>query len=69
MIVEIDNAEIKERWPHLKDLNLDFSNTKDISVLTSSEMPTLNTCQEIWKGKPSESIATKTIRGWVLMGG
>lgn len=47
MIVEIDNAEIKERWPHLKDLNLDFSNTKDISVLTSSEMPTLNTCQEI----------------------
>ena len=36
---KIDNAEIKDKWPHLKDVNLDFSNTRDISILTGPDMP------------------------------
>ena len=66
---KIDNAEIKDKWPHLKDLNLDFSNTRDISILIGADMPTLHIDQEIRKGKPNEPITIKTILGWVLMGG
>ena len=54
---------------HLKDVNLDFSNTTDTSILINIDMPTLHIGQEIRKGKPNEPIAIKTIFGWVLMGG
>ena len=64
---KIDNTEIRNKWLHLKDVNLDFSNTRDISILTGADMPTLHIGQEIRIGKPNEPIAIKTILGWVLM--
>ena len=66
---KIDKTEIKEKWPHLKDVKLHLSNTRDISILISTDMPTLHIDQEIRKGKPNESVAIKTILDWVLMGG
>ena len=27
---KIHNTEIKHEWPHLKDVNLDFSSTREI---------------------------------------
>ena len=66
---KIDNVEIKNKWPHLKNVKLDFSISRDISILIGADMPTLYIGQEIRKGKPSEPIAIKTILGWVLMGG
>ena len=58
---KIDNTEIRNKWLHLKDVNLDFSNTRDISILIGAVMPTLHIVQEISKGKPNEPIAIKTI--------
>ena len=54
---------------HLKDVNLDFSNTTDTSILIDTDMTTLHIGQEIRKGKSNEPIAIKTIFGWVLMRG
>ena len=53
---------------HFKHINLEFSNTRDISILIGTDMPTLHIGQEIRKGKSNEPIAIKTILGWVLMG-
>ena len=58
---KIDNTEIKDKWPHLKDVKLDFSNMRDISILIGADVPTLHISQEIRKGKPSEPISIKTI--------
>ena len=54
---------------HLKDVNLDFSNTTDTSILIDTDMTTLHIGQEIRKGKSNEPIAIKTIFGLVLMRG
>ena len=56
---KIDNAEIKDKWPHLKDVQLNFSNTRDVSILIGADMPTLHISQEIRKGKPNDPIAIK----------
>ena len=46
-----------------------FSNSRNISILIGADMSTVYIGQEIRKGKPNEPIASKTILGWVLMGG
>ena len=43
------------------DVNLDFSNTRDISISVGVDMPTVYIGQEIRKGQPYEPVAIKTI--------
>ena len=43
---EKDHDEIKDKWPQLKDVKLDFSDTRDISILIGADMPTLHIGQE-----------------------
>ena len=50
------------------DVNLDFSNTRDISVSVGVDMPTVYIGQEIRKGQPYEPVAIE-LSCWMFMGG
>ena len=41
-LYKIDKAEVKDKWSHRNVINLDFSSTRDFSVLIGAEIPTLH---------------------------
>ena len=60
--------DIKNRWPHLKDIPFETSN-KEISVLIGPDLPQLHINYDVRVGENDHPVGMLTKLGWVLLGG
>ena len=66
---QVDQKHLKQKFPHLKDVEFHFSNEQDISILIGADIPQLHICYELRHGSKNEPIPLLKSLGWVLMGG
>ena len=63
-------AQIKEKWDHLRDIELpELSNSCEVEVLIGADMPQPHLQHDIRVGNFDAPVAVKTTLGWVLIGG
>lgn len=61
--------EVKDKWPHLRHVDIPEPSNEDVTILIGSDFPHLLFHLDHKSGKPNDPIAVKTKLGWVLMGG
>ena len=66
---QITSKEMKQKWPHLHDIEFPPPNNNDVTILIGADMPHLLLHLDYKVGKQNDPVAIKTKLGWVLMGG
>ncbi|XP_057291781.1 uncharacterized protein LOC130614338 [Hydractinia symbiolongicarpus] len=62
-------TDLKEKYVHLKDIDIPTLNDDKVTVLIKIDTPSLHIQHDYRVGKHHEPVAVKTQLGWILLGG
>lgn len=62
-------TDLKEKYAHLKDIDISTLNDDRVTVLIGIDTPSLHIQHDYRVGKHNEPVAVKTQLGWILFGG
>ncbi|XP_057310467.1 uncharacterized protein LOC130648433 [Hydractinia symbiolongicarpus] len=62
-------TDLKEKYVHLKDIDIPTFNDDRVTVLIGIDTPSLHMQHDYRVGKHNEPVAVKTQLGWILFGG
>ncbi|XP_057316774.1 uncharacterized protein LOC130657792 [Hydractinia symbiolongicarpus] len=62
-------TDLKEKYVHLKDIDIPTLNDDRVTVLIGIDTPSLHIQHDYRVGKHNEPVAVKTQLGWILFGG
>ncbi|XP_057290783.1 uncharacterized protein LOC130613459 [Hydractinia symbiolongicarpus] len=62
-------ADLKEKYVHLKDIDIPTLHDDRVTVLIGIDTPSLHIQHDYRVGKHNEPVAVKTQLGWILFGG
>ena len=67
--LNLPSYTMKKDFPHLRDIDLERTSNKSISILIGADMPGLHFHRDARIGGKDQPVGLFTTLGWVLMGG